>query len=475
MKNLWHLIIKDELVNSFCERLENLGIRSTDWDDSNIYIIHAKQYFDLTAKFKTRKKDPTAIYYEHHILPESLFPEYAKDPDNLVLVTRYEHMSELHPLFASALPEGSIERKRALIPCHIARRIDRKKGYEYLSEKELNNLDLERRNVISDNMKGDGNPMSGQICFAIVNDERNEKYTICHNVCDKQYFESSEFCEILPTGWRKEKSQIQGYGKSKTLHYGRYKTKRNVEMILPEDIRTLDNNIKERIKQMNETQNTHDSIVDDRITAMFRGLRQGSLDKVLEHPERIDDIANYEAKVQMLTMSKPQSMDLNSANLGNSSGTVRKAAAKNKNPGTEAENFTMSRFKNGLKIYFKNCPKDLKQCVDKINAIKSTSELGKSLNNSFCSGAISRWYKRKLKELKSNTISNGTSDAKVADTEDAEISKLLLEEIVTTDNFNKGKIKTKKILESIVGGPGIEAFKKHFESLKVVDNNTTSQ
>lgn len=57
----------------------------------------------LANRRRYRKSDERYVYYEqHHILPKSLYPQYAKDKTNLVLLTAEEHF-ECHRLLVEIL------------------------------------------------------------------------------------------------------------------------------------------------------------------------------------------------------------------------------------------------------------------------------------------------------------------------------------------------------------------------------------
>ena len=73
-------------------------------------VEHLEQYLQivnealLAKRRRHRKDDSRYVYYEqHHILPKSLYPDYAKDKANLVLLTAEEHF-ECHKLLVEIFP-----------------------------------------------------------------------------------------------------------------------------------------------------------------------------------------------------------------------------------------------------------------------------------------------------------------------------------------------------------------------------------
>ena len=73
-------------------------------------IMHLEQYLQivndalLAKRHRYRKDDSRYVYYEqHHILPKSLYHDYAKDKANLVLLTAEEHF-ECHRLLIEVFP-----------------------------------------------------------------------------------------------------------------------------------------------------------------------------------------------------------------------------------------------------------------------------------------------------------------------------------------------------------------------------------
>lgn len=63
----------------------------------------------LTAnRIRLQKTDPDYIYYEgHHILPRSLYPNFLKTPENLVLLTAQEHYLA-HKYLAAMFPDTTL-------------------------------------------------------------------------------------------------------------------------------------------------------------------------------------------------------------------------------------------------------------------------------------------------------------------------------------------------------------------------------
>lgn len=68
---------------------------------------YEKNYYDYIAYVKTlnRRKGDGHYYESHHIKPKSIFPELAKDKDNLVLLTAREHFLA-HYLLCKIYSEG---------------------------------------------------------------------------------------------------------------------------------------------------------------------------------------------------------------------------------------------------------------------------------------------------------------------------------------------------------------------------------
>ena len=68
---------------------------------------YEKNYYDYINYVKTlnRKRGDGNYYERHHIKPKSIFPELAKDKDNLVLLTAREHFLA-HYLLCKIYSEG---------------------------------------------------------------------------------------------------------------------------------------------------------------------------------------------------------------------------------------------------------------------------------------------------------------------------------------------------------------------------------
>lgn len=105
---------------------------------------YEKNYYDYIAYVKTlnRKKGDGNYYEKHHIKPKSIFPELAKDKDNLVLLTAREHFLA-HYLLCKIYSEG---KEHFQMLCAFQRMTKNTKGcfpFLYMNSKLFEKMKIE--------------------------------------------------------------------------------------------------------------------------------------------------------------------------------------------------------------------------------------------------------------------------------------------------------------------------------------------
>lgn len=112
---------------------------------------YEKLYEKIIAKAKSenRKKGEGIYYEEHHIKPKSIFPELAKDKDNLVLLTAREHFF-CHQLLTKIYATGQEHIKMA----HAAWRLCVDGQNNSVTSREYERIKVERAAILAEQMKG---------------------------------------------------------------------------------------------------------------------------------------------------------------------------------------------------------------------------------------------------------------------------------------------------------------------------------
>ena len=115
---------------------------------------------------ETLSSIPTRGNVKHHILPKSMFPEFAKSPDNIISLTEREHYIA-HLLLWKAVGGKMTYAFRFMR--HLVK-----------NSREYDSLTKEYRNIHSERMSGENNPMFGVVgtnhpCYGVpFSEERRE-------------------------------------------------------------------------------------------------------------------------------------------------------------------------------------------------------------------------------------------------------------------------------------------------------------
>lgn len=140
-----------------------------------------ENYWALVSSRKqlNRTKSKNAYYEAHHILPKSIYPEYKKLPENIVLLTPREHFIA-HFLLTKIYPKGSQEYNKMVYALHKFT-IGMKEQKKVVSSREYEKVRLlfievlHNREVSDETRQKLSNSLKGKLLGRKIKEETKKK------------------------------------------------------------------------------------------------------------------------------------------------------------------------------------------------------------------------------------------------------------------------------------------------------------